>query len=105
MAPVENSSENQADFATRTVDTIDSVVSTIREKTVDPLVKLTRIVVYGILALIALLVVAIFGSIALVRILDVYAFGNRVWISYLILGGIFMVAGLLLWSKRTKRKE
>lgn len=105
MAPVEGSSEKQIDFATRTVDTIDTVVSTIRGKTVDPLIKLTRIVVYGILAMMALVVVAILGSIALIRILDVYAFGNRVWISYLIIGGIFTVIGLLLWSKRTKRTE
>lgn len=102
MASVEDSPKTQLDFAERTVDTIDSVVTTIREKTVDPLVKLTRIVVYGILVLIALVLVAVLGSIALVRLLDVYAFGNRVWISYFIIGGIFTIVGLLLWSKRTK---
>ncbi len=91
-------------WSTRTADTIESVVGTLREKTVGPLVKVTRAIVYGILALVVLTVVGILATIAVIRILDVYAFGNRVWIAYFVIGGIMTLLGLLLWMKRTERR-
>ena len=46
------------------------------------------------------LAVAIIG---LVRVLDVVLPG-QVWVVYVILGGIFTAAGLVLWSRRPKRR-
>ena len=91
-------------WETRTADTIESVVGALREKTVAPLVRITRAVIYGLLALVALAVVGILLSVSAVRILDVYAFGNRVWISYFVIGGIITVLGLLVWMKRTNHR-
>lgn len=103
MATPEHADQAQQDWSGRTADTIESVVGTIREKTVGPLVKATRAVVYGILALVALITIGILSTVALIRILDVYAFGGRVWISYFLIGGILTVLGLLLWTKRKIR--
>lgn len=103
MASPDESASPTESWSVRTVDTIDSVIESIRNKTVDPLVKLTRAIVYGILALVVLITIGIFGSVAAFRILDVYAFGNRVWISYFLIGGIITLLGLLLWTKRIKR--
>jgi len=38
---------------------------------------------------------------AVLRLLDVYAFPGRVWASYLLLGVVFSLAGLLVWTRRT----
>lgn len=103
MASPDESTKQPEAWSTRTADTIETVVGTLREKTVGPLIKLTRAVVYGVLALVALVVVGIMVSIAAVRILDVYAFGNHVWITYFVIGGIMTILGLFLWMKRTKR--
>lgn len=103
MASPEEATAQPRSWSVRTVDTIDSVVDTIRNKTVNPLVKLTRAIVYGILALVILITIGVFGSVAAFRILDVYAFGNRVWISYFLIGGMITLLGLLIWTKRTKR--
>ncbi len=104
MASPDESIHQTDPWSTRTADTIESVVGTLREKTVGPLIKVTRAIVYGILALVLLTVVGILASVAAIRILDVYAFGNRVWIAYFVIGGIMTLLGLLVWMKRTERR-
>ncbi|TAN31304.1 MAG: hypothetical protein EPN30_00160 [Actinomycetota bacterium] len=104
MASPDKSAAQAEAWETRTADTIASVVGTLRGKTVAPLAKITRVIIYGLLALVALAVVGILISVSAVRILDVYAFGNRVWISYFVIGGIITILGLLLWMKRTNRR-
>jgi hypothetical protein len=91
-----------SDWTVQAADTIESVVVAVRSKTTDPLVGVSRWVVYGTLAAIVGLVAATVAVIGLVRVLDVVLPG-QVWVVYLVLGGIFTVAGLFLWSRRPKR--
>jgi FtsH-binding integral membrane protein len=39
-------------------------------------------------------------SITLIRLLTVYAFDGRVWLSDLVVGIVFVVAGVVAWSRR-----
>ncbi len=59
--------------------------------------------VFGIIILAASLVSMVLLSITLIRILTVYAFDGRVWISDLVVGGLFVIAGLVAWTLRTDR--
>jgi len=90
------------DWAVQTADTIERLVESVRSNTSDRLVSVARLVVFGLLAAIlgtiALVVLAIF----VVRILDNYIPGD-VWVVYLLLGGLFTLAGLLLWQQAWKR--
>jgi len=90
------------DWTVQAADTIESVVGAVRSKTTDPLVGISRWVVYGALAAIVGLVAATVAIIGLVRVLDVVLPG-QVWVVYVILGGIFTAAGFVLWSRRPKR--
>lgn len=80
------------------LDTVDLV----RVKTGSPAIGVARMVVYGILAAILGLIALILLIVGLVRLLDSYL-PATVWLTYVILGSIFLVAGLFLWSKRPKR--
>jgi hypothetical protein len=93
------------DWTVQTADTIDRVVTTIRSKTADPLVGIARGVVFGFLALIVGTMALVLLAIAAIRALIVsLPFGdNRVWAAYLIVGGIFVLAGLLLFRKARAR--
>jgi hypothetical protein len=93
------------DWTVQTADTIDRVVTTIRSKTADPLVGIARWVVFGLLAAIVGVMALILLAIGAVRALVVYVpFGdNRVWAAHLIVGGIFVIAGLLLFRKARAR--
>lgn len=89
----------EPDWAAQTADSIEKVVGSIRAKTADPLDRIVRIVVYGLLAGIVGTTAVVLLVTALVRAIDV-AIPGGVWSAHLILGGIFTLVGLFLWTKR-----
>ncbi len=90
------------DWAADTADRIDQLVVAIRSRTSDKLVGVARLVVYGLLAAVMAVMALILLVVAAVRFLDAYL-PRGVWIPYLLLGAILVVAGLFLWSKRTAK--
>ncbi|MGH9138380.1 MAG: hypothetical protein ACRD0G_15265 [Acidimicrobiales bacterium] len=92
-------------WAADVADTIERVVGGVRDKTTKPLVTVTRALVYGLLAAIvgiaAVVLLIIAATRGLQALLDL---GLRrsasVYLSYLIIGGIFSVIGVFLLSKR-----
>jgi hypothetical protein len=89
----------EPDWAAQTADTIDRVVTGIRSKTADPLDRVVRVVVYGIVAAVLGIGALVLLAVALVRAVDV-AIPGEVWSAHLAVGGIFSLAGLFLWTKR-----
>jgi hypothetical protein len=98
---------DDTDWTVQAADTIDRVVTTIRSKTSEPLVGIARWVVFGLLAAVVGAMMLVLLAIGAVRALIVYLpFGdNRVWAADLIVGGIFVLAGLLLFRKARPRGE
>jgi hypothetical protein len=90
-----------ADLPTRGVDLVDTLVDLLRDRAVRPLTLATRAVVFGIIILAASLVSLVLVSITLIRVLTVYAFDGRVWLSDLVVGALFVIIGLVAWSRRT----
>jgi uncharacterized protein YqhQ len=88
------------DWAAQTADSIEQVVGTVRSKTTEPVERVARIVVYGLVAAMLGITVVVLLAVFLVRIIDVYLPGD-VWAAHLLVGGIFTLAGLLLWRKRS----
>ena len=88
------------DWAAQTADTIERVVGSVRGKTSEPVERVARMVVYGLVAGVLGLTALVLLVIGLIRVLDAYLPGE-VWIPYVGLGGIFTLAGLFLWRKRS----
>jgi hypothetical protein len=92
-------------WAANTVESIDRIVALVRRYTTRPLVVVARGLVFGVLALAAGLLVLtlsiIGGSRGLVSLGDVwFAHGTSVWLSYIVLGFIFIATGALLMRRR-----
>ena len=92
------------DWTTESVDTIEKVVGAVRERTVVPAHKVTKMIVLGVLAAacvvpaLVLLVLGLFrGGVLIAQ--------GEVWAAWLVLGGIFLVAGLFFWLKRSPRSK
>ena len=51
------------------------------------------------------MVTVVLLSITLIRILTVYAFDGRVWLSDLVVGALFVGAGLVAWSRRSRSER
>jgi hypothetical protein len=90
-----------ADLPARAADAVEQLVDTIFDRVVRPLLVAARAVVFGLLIAAVALVIAVLVSVALVRFLDVYVVHGKVWISYLIIGGLFTALGAFAWSQRS----
>ncbi len=98
-ASTESTQSTQPDWAEQIVDVIDSVVSNVRSKTTDPVRRIGEFVLLGVM-LVGLALVAFFLLLIGVFKVFVALSGDRVWLVYLILGGISFIAGILLWPRR-----
>jgi len=92
-------------WAAEMADTVERVVGTVRDRATTPIVHITRALVYGLLAallgLAALVLVLIAVTRALQALLDTgVEWPRAVYLSYLILGGILCLVGMLLFKKR-----
>src|SRR3954467_11169351 len=86
------------DWPARTADSIERVVTTVRDRTTRPLLIAGRAVVYGLLAAIVGVSAFVLFSIIVLRVLVILT--DRVWLSYMILGALFAVLGLVLLRLR-----
>jgi hypothetical protein len=93
-----------SDWTVKAADTIDAVVTVVHDKAVVPVTTVARWLVYGLLAAIVGTMALVLTAIAVVRVLDIVTGDGRVWIAHLITGGIFTLAGLFAWSKRSSRE-
>lgn len=94
-----------SDWPAEAADTIERVVGAVRDKTTGPAITVARWVVYGTFALVVGSVVAVMVAIAAVRALDSYlpdawVGEQHTWAAHLIVGAIFALAGMVLWSRR-----
>ena len=92
-----------ADWTTDLVDNLDNAIAMVRDKTVVPAQNATKAVVYGLLVAFFGLTAFLMIAIALFRGLVILT--GEVWASYLILGGIFVLAGAFVWTLRSPRNE
>jgi hypothetical protein len=104
------SSAPSSDWPAQAADTIEQVVGSIRDKTTGPAITAARWAVYGTFAALVGLAVAILLAISAVRIMDVYLPDGWVgeqhtWVAHLIVGSVFTLLGMGLWSQRSSRPK
>ena len=93
------------EWADRSVDFIDRVVSTVRRYTTQPLVTTARGIVFGLLGSFGIVGIVVLLIVGLTRGLQaaldsVVNHEASVWISYFILSAVFLVIGVLLMRRR-----
>ena len=90
-----------ADWSDQATDRVERVVVLVRDRTVVPAQRAAKGLVYGVLAAAFLIPALILAVILLFRVLTYIPGG--VWVAWLILGGIFVLSGLLCWRMRGTR--
>ena len=88
-------------------DSVERMVGKVRTVATDNAVKASRGIVFGILALMALLIAAPFGTIVFTRFAQIVLsritrtdHATTVWLSYLITGGLLILLGFLALAQR-----
>jgi hypothetical protein len=98
------------EWADRSVDFIDRVVSTIRRYTTQPIVTTARGIVFGLLGSFGVVAMAVLLIVGVTRGLQaaldaVVNHEAAVWISYVILAAIFGLLGALLMRRRYTEED
>jgi len=88
------------DWTTDLLDRLDHYIDVVRSNTTDRLVRVARLLVFGLIAAILGAMAGVVALIAVIRILDVIL-PREVWLPYMLLGAIFLGLGMFLWSKKT----
>jgi hypothetical protein len=93
------------DWPAQATDAIVNAVGTVHNNVTEPAYTVARAVVYGVFAAILGTAALVVTTILMFDLLDDYLpdawFGEQhVWASYLIVGTLFCVAALILWSYR-----
>ena len=89
------------DWPATAADRIESVISSVRRKTTGPAIVASRAVVYGLVAVVLVIMAGILGLIAVLRALDAVL---PMWAVHLLVGAILSLAGMYCWGRRTKKE-
>lgn len=92
-------------WATDVTNQITTLVGNVRDKTTGNVVRAVRAVVFGLLAvflgLLAVVLLLIMITRGMQSLLNIWVdWPTAVWISYLLVGGVLVLAGVILMSKR-----
>jgi hypothetical protein len=104
------SNGDHEDWPAQVAGSIESIVGSVRDRTTGPLLTIARGVVYGTFGAVVAVAVLVLLIIAMVRFVDSYlpdsVFGEEhMWATYLIIGLLFTIAGVFLWSRRHAREQ
>ena len=91
------------DWAAHLTEKVGQVVELIRDRTVRPVQTFVRAAIFGVLAFFVMIFVLVAFVIGLIRLLNNEVFDQRVWASYLLVGGIFVVIGAFISRMRHSR--
>ena len=88
-------------FNIKATKTFVNFIESVRNKTTGPILGLARACVYGVILAVSAIITLIFLVIGLIRLVNI-ALPGSVWSTYLALGLLFHIAGILLWSRRAR---
>jgi ABC-type nickel/cobalt efflux system permease component RcnA len=88
------------DFVDKALFQFDHVLDIVHDRVLRPIILAGRAVAYGMIILLVTFVLVGALFIGLVRFIDIYFFAGREYLSYVSVGAISLVAGLIIWRKR-----
>jgi hypothetical protein len=88
------------DFVDKVLFQFDHVLDIVHDKVLRPILLDGRAVAYGLIILFVGFILIGALLIGLIRLVDVYCFAGREYLSYVSVGAISLLAGLIVWRKR-----
>lgn len=82
----------------RALDAVDTVVATVNDKAVRPVIVAARGIVFGVVIAVAAVTVLVLFCVGFIRATTIA--GHRVWASYIVLGLLLGAVGAVLYARR-----
>ena len=89
----------EGDWPAQAATSIEQLVTTVRDRTTAPVLNAARVIVYALVGGTLIFASLLMLVICLIRLLNNYLPGD-VWVAYLVLGIVFVLIGLGLWTQR-----
>ncbi len=90
-----------SDWTTQAADAVEKAVVLVRDKTVVPARQGVKAVVYGLLTAFFALTAFMLVTVLVFRVLVIFL---PVWGAWMVVGGIFLLAGGFCWTRRTTKE-
>ena len=91
---------SDGDFVDKALFQFAHVLDVVHDRVLRPILLAGRALAYGLIILFAALFLIGALLIGLIRFIDIYCFAGREYLSYVSVGAISLVAGLIIWRKR-----
>ena len=88
------------DLVDKALFQFDHVLDVVHDRILRPILLAGRAIAFAMIILLVTFVLVGALMIGLVRIIDIYFFAGREYLSYVSVGAISLVAGLIIWRKR-----
>ena len=88
------------DLVDRLLAQLDHALDLVHDRVLRPILLAGRFLAYGFILILVSLVLISVVIIGLVRVLNVYVFAGHEWLSYLVIGALSLVTGLIIWRRR-----
>jgi hypothetical protein len=91
---------SDGDIVDKALFQFDHVLDVVHDRVLRPILLAGRALAFGLIIFFAALFLIGALSIGLIRFIDVYCFAGREYLSYVSVGAISLIAGLIIWRKR-----
>ena len=88
------------DLVDKALFQFDHVLDVVHDRVLRPILLAGRAIAFGLIILLVSVVLVGALLIGLVRFIDIYFFAGREYLSYVSVGAISLIAGLIIWRKR-----
>jgi hypothetical protein len=91
---------SDGDIVDKALFQFDHVLDIVHDRVLRPILLAGRALAYGLIILLAAFFLIGALLIGLLRFVDVYCFAGREYLSYVSVGALSLLAGLIVWRKR-----
>jgi hypothetical protein len=91
---------SDGDVVDKALAQFDHVLDIVHDKVLRPILLAGRALAFGLIILFAAIVLIGALLIGLIRLIDVYCFAGREYLSYVSVGALSLLAGMIIWRKR-----
>lgn len=96
----ENENDRGSDFVDKALGSFDHILDLVHDRVLRPLLLAGRAIAFGFIIFVMSIIVVSALLIGIVRLCNVYFFAGHEWITYAIVGGVSLIAGLVIWRRR-----
>jgi hypothetical protein len=91
---------SDGDIVDKALFQFDHLLDIVHDRVLRPILLAGRALAYGLIILLAAFFLIGALLIGLLRFVDVYCFAGREYLSYVSVGALSLIAGLIVWRKR-----